>query len=91
MIAHVSIGVRDIHRSKRFYDAALEPLGVQVPEARENAAGLRVWSRQHRTLGCPGRAPGSSRRKVGSALLLHSGECRRRRCVSRSRAALWRA
>ena len=27
MIAHVSIGVRDIDRSKRFYDAALEPLG----------------------------------------------------------------
>ena len=26
MIAHVSIGVRDIDRSKSFYDAALEPL-----------------------------------------------------------------
>ena len=29
MIAHISIGVRDIHRSKRFYDAALEPLGYK--------------------------------------------------------------
>jgi catechol 2,3-dioxygenase-like lactoylglutathione lyase family enzyme len=27
MINHVSIGVRDIPRSKRFYDAALAPLG----------------------------------------------------------------
>jgi catechol 2,3-dioxygenase-like lactoylglutathione lyase family enzyme len=27
MIAHVSIGVSDVERSKRFYDAALEPLG----------------------------------------------------------------
>jgi catechol 2,3-dioxygenase-like lactoylglutathione lyase family enzyme len=27
MIDHVSIGVRDIARTKRFYDAALEPLG----------------------------------------------------------------
>ena len=27
MINHVSIGVRDLQRSKRFYDAALEPLG----------------------------------------------------------------
>lgn len=27
MIDHVSIGVRDTHRSKRFYDAALAPLG----------------------------------------------------------------
>ena len=29
MIAHVSIGVRDIDRSKRFYEAALEPLGYK--------------------------------------------------------------
>jgi catechol 2,3-dioxygenase-like lactoylglutathione lyase family enzyme len=27
MINHVSIGVRDLTRAKRFYDAALEPLG----------------------------------------------------------------
>jgi len=29
MIAHVSIGVRDLERSKSFYDAALEPLGYK--------------------------------------------------------------
>ena len=29
MIDHVSIGVRDIARAKRFYDAALEPLGYK--------------------------------------------------------------
>ena len=27
MIAHISIGVRDVARAKRFYDAALSPLG----------------------------------------------------------------
>jgi len=27
MIARVSIGVRDVDKSKSFYDAALEPLG----------------------------------------------------------------
>ena len=27
MIHHVSIGVRDLSRTKRFYDAALQPLG----------------------------------------------------------------
>jgi catechol 2,3-dioxygenase-like lactoylglutathione lyase family enzyme len=27
MFDHISIGVRDIERSKRFYDTALEPLG----------------------------------------------------------------
>ena len=29
MITHVSIGVSDVDRSKRFYDAALEPLGYR--------------------------------------------------------------
>jgi catechol 2,3-dioxygenase-like lactoylglutathione lyase family enzyme len=29
MIDHVSIGVRDIQASKRFYDAAFEPLGYR--------------------------------------------------------------
>ncbi len=29
MIDHVSIGVRDIARTKRFYDAALKPLGYE--------------------------------------------------------------
>jgi catechol 2,3-dioxygenase-like lactoylglutathione lyase family enzyme len=33
MIAHVSIGVTDIHRSKRFYDAVLEPLGYKCVRA----------------------------------------------------------
>ena len=35
MIAHVSIGVRDVDRSKSFYDAALEPLGYKcIRQAR---------------------------------------------------------
>ena len=29
MFDHVSIGVRDLARAKRFYDAALRPLGYQ--------------------------------------------------------------
>ncbi|MGA8096146.1 MAG: hypothetical protein WB823_17970, partial [Steroidobacteraceae bacterium] len=29
MIDHVSIGVRNVAASKRFYDAALQPLGYQ--------------------------------------------------------------
>lgn len=29
MINHVSIGVRDVPRTKRFYDAALKPLGYK--------------------------------------------------------------
>ena len=38
MIDHVSIGVRDIARSKSFYDAVLEPLGYRC--LREAAGSL---------------------------------------------------
>lgn len=39
MIAHISIGVSDLDRSKRFYDAALEPLGYQCMRAMRTATG----------------------------------------------------
>ena len=39
MIAHVSIGVQDIDRSKRFYDAALEPLGYRCLRAARSLVG----------------------------------------------------
>ena len=39
MIAHISIGVRDIDRSKRFYDAALEPLGYKYVRAARSLLG----------------------------------------------------
>ena len=39
MIAHVSIGVRDIDRSKRFYDAVLEPLGYKCLRAARSLLG----------------------------------------------------
>ena len=39
MIAHVSIGVRDIDRSKRFYDTVLEPLGYKCLRAARTLLG----------------------------------------------------
>src|SRR5208282_5292732 len=39
MIDHVSIGVRDIARSKRFYDAALKPLGYACLSQGEGSLG----------------------------------------------------
>jgi catechol 2,3-dioxygenase-like lactoylglutathione lyase family enzyme len=39
MINHVSIGVRDVARAKRFYDAALEPLGVKCLSADASSLG----------------------------------------------------
>ena len=40
MIAHVSIGVRDIDRSKRFYDTVLEPLGYKCLRAARALLGF---------------------------------------------------
>ena len=39
MIAHISIGVRDIERSKRFYDAVLEPLGYKCLRGARSLVG----------------------------------------------------
>jgi catechol 2,3-dioxygenase-like lactoylglutathione lyase family enzyme len=39
MIAHISIGVRDIDRSKRFYDTVLEPLGYKCIRAARTLLG----------------------------------------------------
>jgi catechol 2,3-dioxygenase-like lactoylglutathione lyase family enzyme len=39
MIAHISIAVRDIDRSKRFYDAVLEPLGSKRLRAARSLLG----------------------------------------------------
>ena len=39
MLNHVSIGVRDVARTKRFYDAALEPLGYTCLSSGEGYLG----------------------------------------------------
>jgi catechol 2,3-dioxygenase-like lactoylglutathione lyase family enzyme len=39
MIAHVSIGVSNIDRNKRFYDAVLEPLGYKCLRAARSLLG----------------------------------------------------
>lgn len=39
MIAHVSIGARDVARSRAFYDAALQPLGYTCLSAGEDSLG----------------------------------------------------
>jgi len=37
MFDHVSIGVRDVARTKRFYDAALKPLGYSCLSAGKDS------------------------------------------------------
>ena len=39
MLDHVSIGVRDIARTRRFYDAALEPLGYRCISSGDGYLG----------------------------------------------------
>ena len=39
MIDHVSIGVRDVAKTKRFYDAALKPLGYQCLSEGNDSLG----------------------------------------------------
>ncbi len=39
MLNHVSIGVRDVARTKRFYDAALKPLGYSCLREAESSLG----------------------------------------------------
>jgi catechol 2,3-dioxygenase-like lactoylglutathione lyase family enzyme len=39
MIDHISIGVRDIARTKRFYDAALKPLGYSCISEGQGSLG----------------------------------------------------
>src|SRR5260370_39691467 len=39
MITHVSIGVKNVDRSKRFYDAALQPLGYRGLRPAKTSVG----------------------------------------------------
>lgn len=58
MLDHISIGVRDIARSKQFYDAALKPLGYVCKFAdggslgygADNGIGLWIGATDHPVL-----------------------------------------
>jgi hypothetical protein len=41
MIDHVSIGIRDIENVRKFYDAALKPLGYTCLSSSDAMLGLR--------------------------------------------------
>src|ERR1700747_1560432 len=65
MIAHISIGVRDIDRSKRFYDAVLEPLGYKCLRAARSLVGygdgrdsIALWVGQDEHPGSAGEKSG---------------------------------
>jgi catechol 2,3-dioxygenase-like lactoylglutathione lyase family enzyme len=48
MLDHVSIGVRDMKAARRFYDAALKPLGYECLSSGDDSAGygrkaVQLW------------------------------------------------
>jgi catechol 2,3-dioxygenase-like lactoylglutathione lyase family enzyme len=91
MIAHISIGVRDIDRSKRFYDAALEPLGYKYVRTARSLLGygygrdsISFWIIQ-------AERPVPTDEKSGLHFCFVAPKSRRRRCVPCGGAALGRA
>ena len=79
MIAHISIGARDIARARRFYDAALKPLGYTCLSAGDDSLGYgakapEFWIIAHAASGAGGR-------QVRPAHLLHRTEPRGGRCL----------
>jgi catechol 2,3-dioxygenase-like lactoylglutathione lyase family enzyme len=59
MFDHISIGVRDLARTKRFYDAVLRPLGYTC--LSEDAGALGIRTGQGRPLDRQGWAAGAAR------------------------------
>jgi catechol 2,3-dioxygenase-like lactoylglutathione lyase family enzyme len=63
MLDHVSIGVADVGRTKRFYDKAFKPLGYTcLSESRDSLGygrdGVQFWIYQTERPVEPGPAPG---------------------------------
>ncbi|HET7883537.1 MAG TPA: VOC family protein [Acetobacteraceae bacterium] len=51
MIAHLSIGARDVARSRRFYDAALKPLGYTCLSSDDGSLGYGAKSAEFWVIG----------------------------------------
>ena len=58
MIAHISIGARDIARARSFYDSALKPLGYTCLSADESSLGY--GAKQAELSGAACRAPSAA-------------------------------
>jgi catechol 2,3-dioxygenase-like lactoylglutathione lyase family enzyme len=58
MLDHVSIGVRDVKQAKRFYDAALKPLGLTVVRSGDAWAAFGTGQHTEFWIGTYGPPPG---------------------------------
>ena len=61
MIAHVSIGARDIARARRFYDAALKPLGYTCLSSDESSLGYGAKAAEFWVIGTEHPVPADDR------------------------------
>jgi len=61
MIAHVSIGARDIARARRFYDAALKPLGYDCLSSDESSLGYGAQAAEFWVIGTEHPVPADDR------------------------------
>ncbi|HVY98699.1 MAG TPA: VOC family protein [Dongiaceae bacterium] len=92
MIDHLSIGVSDLARAKRFYDAVLEPLGctciftVDVPGQGVVAHGYGLVGSDHPRfwIGVPERCDSGANAKGGAHVCF---EARRRKDIDAFHAA----
>ena len=61
MIAHVSIGARDIARARRFYDAALKPLGYACLSSDDGSLGYGAKAPEFWVIGTEDPVPADNR------------------------------
>jgi catechol 2,3-dioxygenase-like lactoylglutathione lyase family enzyme len=61
MIAHVSIGAADIARARRFYDAALNPLGCTCLSSGDDALGYGAQAPEFWVIGTSHPVPADDR------------------------------
>jgi catechol 2,3-dioxygenase-like lactoylglutathione lyase family enzyme len=91
MIAHISLGVREVERSKRFYDAVLEPLGCKCIRAARKLRGYGYGRDSITFWVVSAERPVPAGEKSGLHLCfrapyLGSGRCISRGCAARRRA-----
>lgn len=81
MIDHVSIGVSNIARAKRFYDRRSRAAWIQMPRQKPRLARLRF--RQSVAVDSRRRSPSSGRYEIRAPLLLHRADACQRRWIPR--------
>lgn len=88
MIDHVSIGVRDIARTKRF---TTRHSSRSVTNVSAKAKDRWAMARTQLRSGCPAQMAGARRPEIGSAFLLCRADAAQHRGIPRGGIEQWRA